>query len=93
MYESSFFSSIKTASSVVLPLRDAVSTAAAVGVPQQDGLSKGIFRYKAVKTAWRVWGIGSPHGINKAASIYKAVILLSHITALPGETLLYAVLT
>ena len=40
-----------------------------------------VSRYKSLKTAWRDWGIVHIEpGMNKAASLYNAVLLLYHTT-------------
>ena len=67
-----------------------------VGVPQYGGLSKVVSRYKAVKIAWcnrqRTGDLNSLPGLSKAASLYKAAILLSiphhRLTGLPLSTYL-----
>ena len=42
---------------------------------------------RAIKIAWRYWGIctRNPEGTDKATSLYKAVILLQHTTAVLGD--------
>ena len=50
-----------------------------VRASQQGGPSKAVSLYKAIKIAWRDWGMALKHprpGNNKAASLYKAVALL-----------------